>query len=235
MIRFLLFFIFIFAGIVVKGQSNIWYFHATIGTEFSYYKSPFNVKEPEIDSLATDRSVGFNYQLGGIVGRPINQFLSFESGLHLLIRGDKNIDRTFACDTFQGSRRCAGLPSSIQKKRYHILEIPLRIRLQQNIFKKHSIYLAGAYSNYIYYATIYDSGAYESISNRIHYAFSFNMNMGWEYQLHPKWLIGLDINARVFERRQRDEARLIFGQEEKNYQTSFDNINIGIICKYQIF
>lgn len=234
-LRILIIFGFIFFRNNVKGQSPEWYLQATIGAEFSHYKSPFNIKDTFPEFNGTDRLSGFNYQLGGIIGHQLNPFFSFESGLHLLIREDKNIDRTITCGLDEFSENCFSLSPSIQKKRYHIFEIPIRIRLQKNLSEKKKVYLAGAYSNYLYYATIYDSGSFEGISNRIYYAFSFNTNIGLEYQLHPKWLIGLDINARVFERRQRDEIRFMYGQEEKNYYANFDNVNIGIFFKYQIF
>ncbi len=235
-LRVLFFSICIFYSNIVYGQSTQWYLQATVGAEFSNYKSPFNIKEDSfVSASGEDHSSGFNYQIGGIIGRSINHFISFESGLHILIREDKNIDRTFACDTLEGSRRCVGLSQSIEKKRYHIFEIPIRIRLQKNFSKKHKTYWTGAYSNYLYYATIYDSGSFENILNRKYYAFSFNTSIGWEYQIHPKWRIGLDVNARLFEQRQKDEVRFLFGQEEKNFNEHFDNINVGIICKYRIF
>jgi len=233
--RMLLLSILIFSGNMVKAQSTQWYLQAAVGAELSHYKSPFNnLKDTLTNSLNPDRSTSFNYQLGGIIGHPINHFIAFESGLHILSREDKNINRTLACGNIDSDELCLGLLPSIQKKRYHILEIPVRIRLQKNLSEKHKVYWTGAYSNYLYYATIYDQGSHEGISNRVYYAYSFNTNIGLEYQLHPKWRIGLDINARLFEQRQKDEIRFKYKQEEKNYHASFDNINFGVVCKYQI-
>ena len=235
-LRILFLAIFIFCSNIYYGQSTKWYLEAIVGAEFSYYESPFNIKKDTfVNTLGAGHSSGFNYQVGGVIGRSINHFVSFESGLHLLIRGDKNIDRTFACKTSEGERLCAGLSESIQKKRYHILEIPLRIKLEHRFSEKYKIHWAGAYSNYLYYATIYDSGSFENIENRMYYAYSVSTNLGLEYQLYPKWRIGVDINARLIEQRQRDEIRFRFGQEEKNYHVNFDNINFGLVLKYQIF
>jgi len=234
-LKILIISIFILCSNLLIGQSAKWYLQAEAGVELSHYKTPFNVKDTLANPFESDNSTSVNYRLGGIIGRQVNRFISLESGVQLLIRNDKNIDRTKSCWNVESDELCVFLAPSIQQKRYHILEIPLRIRLQQNLSKKYKMYWAGAYSNYLYFATIYDKGSQESILNQIYYAFSLNTNIGLEYQLHPKWRIGLDINARLFEQRQLDEIRFRYGQEEKNYFASVDNINFGIVCKYQIF
>lgn len=127
-LRILFLSIFIFCGNMLNGQSPQWYLQATMAAEFSHYKSPFNIKDSLANSSEKDRSSGFNYELGGIIGYQVNRSLSFESGIHLLIREDKNIDRTLACSS--SGEVCAFLSSSILKKRYHIFEVPLSIRWQ---------------------------------------------------------------------------------------------------------
>lgn len=217
-----------FSGI---GQENIWTNRLVFQISSSFSKSDNSLRGVLWNFDGPRYRTSMNYALEWNTAIRLQNNIFLESGISFIRRKNKNADLYHVCFHVLEDVRCLGVSPVITDRRHHLVNIPIRIRLQKQLKEKLIIYWSGGIDNYLHLFTIHKSSDFKNKEKYKNYhGYSINTAIGIRYPLTEKINIGVEANSRLYEK-YKQEA--ILGEDPDNYDTFyFKNINLMLSLNY---
>ncbi|MEM9823523.1 MAG: outer membrane beta-barrel protein [Bacteroidota bacterium] len=214
-------FVIVFLPQTGLAQEKQWMHALSLGIETSLYRS--SVTNPVF--TVPPYQVSVNYELGWNVRFRLNSTFYLEGGILFLRRKNENASSFDPCYPRMVATPCPDILIATRNKNYHLAELPLNLLVERKISQQMAFFGSVGISNYLNLFTTYKTGDIsERVNDMNYYGYSFNAALGLNYLLHEKWILTMEMNARIFESYRQEE--ILFGNGDQFDPLWADNLNL---------
>ncbi len=214
-------------------QEKTWTNRLELQTSGSFTQSDRYWQPENRPFLDFERQTSINYAIGWNTSFSLNKNISLESGITFMRRKNKVATGFDHCYPNSENLPCASIYYISRDRRHHLVNMPLRIRLQKKISNKIIAYWSNSFNNYLHLSTVYKVSDFKrKDKTKTYHGYSIDTAFGFRYPLVNRCTVDLEVNSRLFEKYK--QAEIAYGTPNTFDNSSFKNINLMLSFNYYL-